>query len=215
MSDAERWRQLREQYMAPALEAADLDPDPVQQFDRWLRQARDAGVELPDVVTLATASADGMPSARMVVLRGYDERGFVFYTNADSEKGRELAANPRAALVFYWKELHRQVRISGAVARLSIAETDSYFASRPRDSQIAAAASPQSEPLADRAALERLFREAEQAAGDGPVARPAFWHGYRVAPDRFIFWQGRPNRLHDRFRYAPVAGGWTVQRLAP
>jgi len=202
----------------PPLRRADLDPDPIAQFGRWFEAWRATEPLEPDAVALATADPSGAPSARMVLLKGFDARGFVFYTQEGSRKGRELAANPRAALLFFWPSLQRQVRVEGAVERLSAADSDAYFATRPRASQLAAWASPQSEALDDRAALERRLSEAIDRFGlEGPpVPRPPRWGGYRVRPERIELWQARPARLHDRFAYRRVEDGtWTLARLAP
>lgn len=199
------------------LRRADLDPDPIAQFGRWYDAWRATGPEEPDAVALATADASGAPSARMVLLKGFDARGFVFYTNEDSRKGRELAANPRAALLFFWPELRRQVRVEGSVVRLAAAESDAYFATRPRASQLAAWASPQSAPLADRGELVRRLAEADaRFDGLGAVPRPPHWGGHRVQPERIELWQARAARLHDRFAYERGGDGpWTIARLAP
>jgi pyridoxamine 5'-phosphate oxidase len=204
---------MRREYTREALAEADVDADPVVQFGRWFEQAEQAGLLEPTAMTLATATPDGRPSARMVLLRGFDERGFCFYTNYESRKGVELAANPRAALVFWWGELERQVRIEGRVEPTSRSESEAYFHSRPPGSQLSAAASPQSRVIDGRATLER--RVAELAAGTGQVPLPDFWGGYRLAHEVVEFWQGRPNRLHDRLRYRRVAGAWKIERLAP
>lgn len=192
------------------LDEADLDPDPLRQFESWFAAARDAGLRAPEAMALATATPDGAPSARMVLLKGVDDRGFVFFTSYESRKGRELEANPRAALLFYWEPLGRQVRVEGPVERVSAEESDAYFASRPLGSRAGAAASHQSRPLADRAELER----AVAALGDD-VARPEWWGGYRVRPERYEFWQHRENRLHDRFLYEREGSAWSIQRLYP
>jgi pyridoxamine 5'-phosphate oxidase len=196
------------------LERADLDDDPIAQFGRWFEEAVRAGVPLPNAMALATAGADARPSVRHVLLRGLDARGFAFYTNLDSRKGRELAENPYAALVFLWKRLDRQVTVRGRVERVSDAESDVYFADRPRGAQLGAWASPQSQVLASREDLERRVREVD-ARFPHAVPRPPNWGGLRLVPDELEFWQGREDRLHDRFRYARSAEGWRIERLAP
>jgi pyridoxamine 5'-phosphate oxidase len=198
-----------------ALEEHDLRPEPLEQFRAWFEEARSGGVAMPEAMALATAAPDGAPSARMVLLKGFDERGLVFYTNYESRKGRELAANPHAALLFHWEPLGRQVRIEGGVERVDSAESDAYFQSRPRGSRLGAAASHQSEVLRARAELEARVAalEAEFAAGDVP--RPDWWGGYRIEPAVWEFWQHRDDRLHDRFRYRRDGGAWTVERLSP
>jgi pyridoxamine 5'-phosphate oxidase len=207
---------LRNDYGRLALDERDLDPDPIRQFDRWFAEALAANVAEANAMTLATASPDGRPSARIVLLRGCDARGFTFFTNRDSRKGRELDANPFAALVLYWRELERQVRIEGTVARVSAEESDAYFRTRPYASRIGAWASEQSEVLPAREALEARCREFEAKYPTGEVPRPINWGGYRVAPESVEFWQGRPNRLHDRLRYRRDAGGaWAIERLNP
>ena len=206
---------MRREYTREALTEADVDADPVVQFGRWFEQAEQAGLLEPTAMTLATATLDGRPSARMVLLRGFDERGFCFYTNHESRKGVELAANPRAALVFWWGELERQVRIEGPVAPTSRAESEAYFHSRPPGSQLSAAASPQSRVIQDRAVLERRVAELAADSADGQVPLPDFWGGYRLTHEVVEFWQGRPNRLHDRLRYRRAGDGWKIERLAP
>jgi pyridoxamine 5'-phosphate oxidase len=206
---------MRREYTREALAEADVDADPVVQFGRWFEQAEQAGLLEPTAMTLATATPDGRPSARMVLLRGFDERGFCFYTNHESRKGVELAANPRAALVFWWGELERQVRIEGPVAPTSRAESEAYFHSRPPGSQLSAAASPQSRVIQDRAVLERRVAELATDSADGQVPLPDFWGGYRLTHEVVEFWQGRPNRLHDRLRYRRAGDGWKIERLAP
>jgi pyridoxamine 5'-phosphate oxidase len=196
----------------------DLDPDPLPQFAAWLTEAQAAGtIREPNAMAVASVGEDGTPSVRMVLLRGYDERGFVFFTNFESEKGRELTAQPRAAAVLYWDPLMRQVRIVGSVERASDAESDAYHASRARGSEIAAWASDQSRPIADRAELE--IRYAEAAARfpeDQPIPRPPYWGGFRIVPRRIEFWQGRENRMHDRLLYERQADGtWKRRRLMP
>lgn len=198
------------------MERADLLPDPTEQFGRWLDEAQAAGVAMPEAMTLATADADGRPSARTVLLKGADDDGFRFFTNTESRKASELAENPRAALVFHWQqEPRRQVIVSGDVEPLSREESQAYFDTRPLGSRLGAWASRQSSVVPDREALERAFAEAEAEHGDDPPL-PPWWGGYLLRPARFEFWQNRPNRLHDRFRYTRVPdGGWLLERLAP
>jgi pyridoxamine 5'-phosphate oxidase len=197
------------------LREEDLDPDPFRQFDVWFRAAREAGVREPEAMTLATATPDGLPSARMVLLKGYGPQGFDLYSNTESRKGRELAANPRAALVVYWEALGRQVRVEGTVERLSVEEAEAYFRSRPLGSRLGAWASRQSEVIAGREEIERRLAEMEErfAAGEPPL--PPWWGGYRVRPEVIEFWQHRESRLHDRLRYRREDGFWVVERLSP
>jgi pyridoxamine 5'-phosphate oxidase len=193
-----------------------VDPDPFKQFETWLTDAIAAQLPQPLGMALATSTPDGKPSARMVLLRGFDESGFTFFTNYDSRKARELLGNPWAALVFYWAELERQVRVEGCVGRISAAESDEYFKTRPPGSQLGAWASPQSEIIRGREQLERKFEQLLAQYADGPIPRPENWGGYRLVPESIEFWQGRANRLHDRLRYRRLAsGGWILQRLAP
>jgi pyridoxamine 5'-phosphate oxidase len=202
--------------MRAGLVEADVDPDPMVQFGRWFDDAEAADLVEPSAMTLATATAEGVPSARMVLLRGVDQRGFVFYTNYESRKAAELAANPRAALVFWWGELQRQIRVEGPVERTSQQESAAYFRTRPLGSRLSAWASPQSRVIPGRAVLDQ--RVAELAAGhpDGDIPLPPFWGGYRLVPEVVELWQGRPNRLHDRLRYTrPPDGRWQIERLAP
>lgn len=196
------------------LERADLLDDPIEQLRAWLADAEAARIPLPNAMGLATAGGDGRPSVRQVLLRGLDARGLVFYTNHESRKGRELAENPAAGLVFLWKELDRQVTVRGAVEPLSAEESDAYFASRPRPAQLGAWASRQSTVLRDREQLEAAVEAADQRY-PGDVPRPPYWGGLLVTPDTFEFWQGRRHRLHDRFRYTRAEAGWRVERLAP
>ncbi len=191
--------------------------EPLRLFAAWFEDARRAEPSDPDAMSLATVDADGLPNVRMVLLKGFDERGFVFYSNEDSQKGRELAANPVASLAFYWKSLRRQVRMRGTVATVSAAEADAYFASRPRSSQIGAWASRQSSPLESRYAFEKAIALKAAQFAVGPVPRPPFWIGYRVVPAMMEFWHERPFRLHDRieFRRADVGAAWTKTRLYP
>jgi pyridoxamine 5'-phosphate oxidase len=198
----------------PPLDLDGLESDPIDQFrDWWERAERD--VPLAEAMTLATVDSDGAPDARMVLLKGFGPDGFRLFTNYESAKGDQLAANSRAALLIYWRELDRQVRIRGAVERLSAEDSDAYFAGRPRDSQIAAATSPQSRPI-EREELDRRYGEFTAELGDAPVPRPAHWGGYMVRPDEIEFWQGRESRMHDRFLYTrQPGGGWRIERLAP
>ena len=208
--------ELRQEYEAHGLSEGDVAADPFAQFQTWFGQAVAAGLPQPNSKTLATATPDGRPSARMVLLKGLDSQGFVFFTNYESRKAGELEVNPWAALVFFWVEFHRQVRVEGQVERVTAHESDEYFASRPVGSQIGAAASPQSQVIAGRAPLEARVRELEAAYAGQAVPRPAHWGGYRLIPTTLEFWQGRPNRLHDRLRYRrDHAGVWIVERLAP
>ncbi len=206
---------LRVDYTSPPLDERDADPDPFVMFHNWLAAAVAANLPEPHAMTMATAALDGKPSARVVLLRGVDERGLVFFTNYSSRKGKELAENPFAALVLFWQPLHRSIRVEGRVERVSAAESDAYFAARPRGAQLSAAVSPQSQVIPDRATLEARVRELDARAGD-PVLRPPHWGGYRVIPDVFEFWQGRENRLHDRLRYTRLRDDtWKLERLAP
>lgn len=206
---------LREDFEATGMRRRDLDPDPIVQFGRWFAEAEVSGIWEPHAVVVSTVGDDGSPEGRTVLLRGHDEHGFAFYTNYRSDKGRALAVNDRAALTFHWDQLRRQVRIGGTAQQLSAEQSNEYFSGRPRGSQLAAWASDQSMVVADRGELEARFAD-EEARWDGqPVDRPPHWGGYRVVPDRIEFWQGRQNRLHDRFRYSRVADGWTIDRLAP
>jgi pyridoxamine 5'-phosphate oxidase len=206
---------MRSEYARGGLAEADVDADPVVQFGRWFEQAESAGLLEPTAMTLATSTPDGRPSARMVLLRGFDERGFCFYTNYESRKGGELAANPRAALVFWWGELERQVRIEGRVERTSRSESEAYFHSRPPGSQLSAAASPQSQVIDGRAVLEERVARLATGHQDGQVPLPGFWGGYRLVHEVVELWQGRPNRLHDRLRYRRAGDRWRIERLAP
>jgi pyridoxamine 5'-phosphate oxidase len=206
--------QLGKQYEGVPLEPDACDPDPIVEVRRWMKVAVDGGVPTPNAMTLATVDERGRPAARIVLLKEIDERGFVFYTNYDSRKGRDIAAHPFASLVLFWEPLHRQVRVEGAIERVTAAESDAYFASRPRGSQIGATASPQSMPIPDRATLEKRVAEVD-ARFAGSVVRPEYWGGYRVVPDAVELWQGQPSRLHDRVRYRLLDGAWVRDRLAP
>jgi pyridoxamine 5'-phosphate oxidase len=208
--------ELRREYASRSLTEADVDADPITQFTTWFEEAVSSQLIDVNAMTLATASGSGEPAARIVLLKGADENGFVFYTNYDSAKGRDLAENPRASLLFFWAELERQVRISGSVTRTTIEESDEYFHSRPVASQIGATISPQSRPLRDRSELEQRYAEFETTHRNQIVPLPPFWGGYRVRPDRIEFWQGRKSRLHDRLLYTRAADGtWSRSRLAP
>jgi pyridoxamine 5'-phosphate oxidase len=206
---------LRREYMRHGLLERDVLSNPIEQFRVWFEQAAASVTVEPNAMTLATASPDGRPSARMVLLKGFDQRGFVFYSNYESRKGQELYANPWAALVFYWGELERQVRIEGSVERVSADESDTYFASRPAGSQLGAWASHQSTVILSRETVDQREQELAQEYADRPVPRPPYWGGWRVAPTCIEFWQGRPNRLHDRLRYRHEGDNWMMERLSP
>jgi pyridoxamine 5'-phosphate oxidase len=212
---SDRLDAMRREYVATGLCEEDLADTWLRQFERWLADAVAGGMPEPNAMSLATAGADGRPGVRTVLLKGVDERGFLLFTNYASRKGRELGANPRAALLFPWLELQRQVVVDGTVERISDAQSDAYFVSRPRGAQLGAAASPQSQVIASRDVLEDARAELERAHPDA-VPRPAHWGGLLVIPDSVEFWQGRPDRLHDRLRFRRDAGGaWVVERLAP
>jgi pyridoxamine 5'-phosphate oxidase len=207
--------ELRREYASRALTEADAQDDPIQQFSLWFGEALKSELLDVNAMTLATASADGSPSARIVLLKGFDESGFVFFTNYDSAKARDLDGNPRAALLLFWAELERQVRVTGRVMKTSAEESEKYFQSRPFESQIGAWASAQSRPIADRAALEARYTALAAKYARGPVPHPPFWGGYRVAPEVIEFWQGRKSRLHDRLLYTRQDARWVRSRLAP
>jgi pyridoxamine 5'-phosphate oxidase len=211
--------ELRREYTLAGLDERHVDPDPITQFLAWLEEAVKAELPEPTAMTLATVDGGGRPSARIVLLKGCDERGLVFFTNYDSRKGRELAQNPYAAAVFYWAALDRQVRVEGSVEKTAHEESETYFATRPVGARLSAWASPQSSPVADRAALEQAVAEMIDRFGERPVPLPPFWGGYRLRPERMEFWQGRRDRLHDRLLYERPSGapdaGWRLTRLAP
>jgi pyridoxamine 5'-phosphate oxidase len=216
MSDIRHIAGIRTDYKQQSFSETDAMADPFSQFEKWWNEAVASGAEEINAMTLATASADGMPDARIVLLKGFDEKGFIFFTNYHSVKGQELLANPRACLVFFWKELERQVRISGLAVQVSDKENDDYFKSRPEGSRIGAWASPQSETIESRDWLEMNEKKIQEQFFNGKIDRPPHWGGYRVKPTRIEFWQGRPNRLHDRILYRLAKNGnWTTERLAP
>lgn len=207
---------MRREYRIKPLHREDLDPDPYRQFDRWFNEATKVEAMDANAMSIATATADGQPSIRTVLLKYYDATGFVFYTNLDSRKAVEIAANPQVALLFYWHELHRQVKITGVATKISAADTLRYFSRRPRDSQLGAWVSQQSSIISARSILENKFAEMKMKFANGEVPLPSFWGGYRVKPACMEFWQGRESRLHDRFRYQETeTNRWTVDRLAP
>jgi len=201
--------------ISEALDEQTIDRDPINQFKRWFDDAIASGMKLPEAMTLATATRDGRPSARVVLLKDVDNEGFVFFTNYRSAKARDLEANPQAALVFYWSQFDRQVRVEGTAERVSAEESRTYFKTRPRESQIGAWASPQSDIIENRELLETRVAELEQLYGDGEIECPEHWGGYRVKPTRIEFWKGRLGRLHDRIVYERAGTQWTINRLAP
>jgi pyridoxamine 5'-phosphate oxidase len=216
--DLDELADLRREYESAGLGEADLDPDPIAQFGAWFKAWHQVAVGDPNAMVLATATPDGRPAARTVLLKGLVDGGFVFYTNYESRKGRELAANPRATLLFPWHAVGRQLIVEGTVARLPAEASDAYWATRPPGSRLGAAASPQSTVVADRADLDERYAEVAAAHPGGDIPRPTHWGGFRVEPDRFELWQGRVNRLHDRLAYRPdpsLPTGWRVERLAP
>ena len=208
---------IRKSYTKKTLTETDVYSRPVQQFEQWWKEAVDSAIEEVNAMTLATASADGLPSARIVLLKGFSEKGFVFFTNYNSYKGNQLADNPKACLVFFWKELERQVRITGLVEKISDKESDDYFYSRPVESQVGASISPQSQVIENREWLERQYHAKEKnISAASPLKRPSHWGGYIVKPVMIEFWQGRPGRLHDRLQYSLEENGeWKIERLAP
>lgn len=206
---------LRQDYRAAQLNEGDVAKDPIKQFEKWFSEAVAAQLYEPNVMTLATADQSGKPNARIVLLKGFDEKGFNFYTNYLSTKGKELKKNPQACLVFFWAELERQVRIEGKIEKLDKETSEKYFHSRPKGSQIGAIASPQSQIIANRSILEAKVEELEATYQDKTIPKPAHWGGYIVKPTAIEFWQGRTNRLHDRIKYHLVNGKWQTNRLAP
>jgi pyridoxamine 5'-phosphate oxidase len=210
----ELWR-IGDEYAGASLDPAGCDPDPIVEVRRWIQVAVDAKLSTPNAMTLATVDSRGRPAARIVLLKEADARGFVFYTNYDSRKGQDLAAHPHAALVLFWEPLHRQIRIEGTVERVAEADSDAYFASRPRGSQLGAIASPQSQPLASREVLAERIEALAAILGQVAPPRPPHWGGYLVKPDMVELWQGQPSRLHDRVRYRRIDGSWHRDRLAP
>lgn len=213
--DVRELNDLRREYAAGGLHESDLEPDPLTMFRRWMQDSVRAGLYEPNAMVVATVDATGTPAQRIVLLKRIDERGFAFFTNYSSRKGEELAANPRASLLFPWQQLERQVRVEGTVSRLSEAENDAYFATRPRASQLGAWASPQSQVIPDRATLDRRYDEVVERFGEGDIPRPQHWGGFCVEPQVVEFWQGRLGRMHDRLRYRHEAGTWITERLAP
>ena len=208
---------FRREYLKGGLSRSGLNPDPVQQFTTWFEQARSTEIADPTAMVLATVGSNGQPSQRTVLLKYYDNNGFVFFTNFESRKAGEIAANSRVSLLFVWLELERQIQINGTASRISAAESAKYFMSRPKDSQMAAWVSSQSHPLSSRQMLMQKFQEMKRKIGEGKVPIPSFWGGYQVQPVEIEFWQGRKNRLHDRFLYTRnvTAEGWNIERLAP
>ena len=207
---------LREDYRASTLEIEKVAKNPIHQFEIWFNEALNSAIKEPNAMTLATIGLDARPSARIVLLKGFDEQGFIFYTNSDSQKGKELAYNPNVALVFLWKELERQVRIEGIAQKCSVEHSAAYFSSRPKGSQIGAWASPQSQPILDRKELEDTYANLEkQYMNQASVPKPPHWGGYQISPRRIEFWQGRSSRLHDRINYILRGEEWSLERLAP
>lgn len=206
---------IRKDYQLKSLSETDVDAHPIDQFGKWWDEALISKIDEVNAMTLATVSQDGRPSARIVLLKGFDENGFVFYTNYESEKGQQLIKQPVASLVFFWKELERQVRIEGTCEKVSDRESDEYFHSRPQGSQLGAWASPQSRVIKGRSVLEENIKQLEMRFSKETIHRPSHWGGFRVIPDKVEFWQGRSNRLHDRILYQKSSDGWAISRLAP
>jgi pyridoxamine 5'-phosphate oxidase len=207
--------ELRKEYKKGSLDEKEVEKNPFEQFNKWFKEAIDSEIPEVNAMALATASKQGRPAARTVLLKQYDEKGFVFFTNYDSSKGKQLAENPQAALLFFWEPLERQIKIVGSVEKTSVAESFEYFHKRPIDSQLGAWASQQSSEISARSLLEKAFGEMLEKFKDGQIPLPPFWGGYRVIPDEFAFWQGRPNRLHDRVYYKKQNGNWKISRLSP
>lgn len=212
---ADDFGRMRVEYRSAPLDAADLNPDPMAQMQRWLSEADQAGIEEPNAFVLATAGADGRPSARALLLKGISTAGYTFFTNYQSRKAGDLAVNNWAAAVFVWVPIRRQVRIEGTVVRAPAGDSDAYFRTRPREARLAAAASPQSRVVSSRDELEASLEEVRRRHPGDDIPRPETWGGYILSPTYYEFWQGREARFHDRFRYRPVTGGWRVERLAP
>lgn len=206
---------LRKEYSLQGLDESSVEPNPFTQFEHWFRETLNARLPEPNAMVLATVSPDAHPSARVVLMKGFDERGFTFFTNYESRKGIELQRNPYAALLFYWAELERQVRIEGVVEKVSVDESEEYFRSRPLESQLSAWASRQSSVISSRTVLEQTIAELRARYGDQDVPLPPFWGGFRLRPHTFEFWQGKPNRLHDRLRYTRAGVAWRIERLSP
>jgi pyridoxamine 5'-phosphate oxidase len=206
---------IRKDYQLQTLSEQDVSADPIQQFTKWWDEAVQSEIDEVNAFTLATSTLQGKPSARIVLLKGYDKRGFVFFTNYESAKGNELAKNPQASMVFFWKELQRQVRIEGIIEKVSAEESDEYFSSRPAGSRIGAWASPQSKIITNRSEIEMNAQKYQEQYADGNIPRPPYWGGYRLKPRLVEFWQGRANRLHDRIQYTVQEGSWKIERLAP
>jgi pyridoxamine 5'-phosphate oxidase len=213
--NAEDLTRVRKEYSRHALSETDVDLNPFVQFNRWLQEALSSRLPEPNAMALATATAEGKPSVRMVLLKGYDDRGFVFFTNYEGRKSSELLENPNAALLFYWSELERQVRIEGSVEKTSRQESEEYFNTRPLESRLGAWASRQSEVIPSRSDLEQKVSDLKERYANREIPVPPFWGGFRLQPQAFEFWQGRENRLHDRIRYSLQGGVWVIERLSP